>query len=80
MTTIAHTYRKAASARLVSPPDANALNRARRAFRRNLAEPGDCAGDNKLLLGLAIAFADVGLRAGWIPETQRVGVAIAELV
>ena len=76
---IAQLYRKAASAKLVGQPDANAIRRAQRAFKRNLAEPGDCAGDEKLLAGLAVAFADVGLRPGWIPETQRIGVDVAKL-
>ena len=58
----------------------NFLARARRAYKRNLADPGDCAGDEKLLAGLAVAQAHVGTRAGWIPETQRIGVAIVNLL
>lgn len=51
--------------------------RARRAFRKNLREPGDCGNDRALLLGLAIAQAKVGMGPGWIPETQRIGCLIA---
>jgi hypothetical protein len=62
-----------------SLPRQNALQRARRAYKRNLEDPGDCDGDIPLLAGLAIAQADVGMRPGWIPEVQRIGVAIAKL-
>ncbi len=51
--------------------------RARAAFLRNLAEPGDCANDSLLLAALAVAEAEVGMSPGWIPEVQRVGCAIA---
>lgn len=76
---IASLYRESAKAGLVYAPDKNALSRARRAFKRNLQEPGDCAGDVPLLAGLAIAQADIGMSPGWIPEVQRIGVAIAKL-
>ncbi len=72
-------YKASAKAGLVHTPDKNALQRARRAFKRNLQEPGDCEGDIPMLAGLAIAQAEVGLRPGWIPEVQRIGVAIAKL-
>lgn len=72
-------YRESAKAGLVHTPDSNALQRARRAYKRNLQEPGDCAGDIPMLAGLAIAQAEVGIRQGWIPEVQRIGVAIAKL-
>ena len=72
-------YRQSAKAGLVHTPDKNALQRARRAYKRNLQEPGDCQGDIPMLAGLAIAQAEVGLRPGWIPEVQRIGVAIAKL-
>ncbi len=54
------------------------LARARRALKRNLANPGDCAGDEKLLVSLAIAEAQVGRGQGWIPETQRIAILIAD--
>lgn len=54
--------------------------RARRAFARNLAEPGDCAGNLPLLAGLAVAEAEIGRVAGWIPEVQRIGCAIAKAI
>lgn len=60
--------------------DKNFKLRAARAFNRNLADPGDCAGDEKLLAGLAVAQAEIGIRTGWLPEVQRIGVAIAELI
>lgn len=75
---IPDVYNKAAILRLVSKPDINAIRRARRALRRNIFEPGDCAYDPALLIGLAIAFADIGYRPGWIPEVQRIGRAIAD--
>ena len=77
---IATIYRLAAQAGFVHPPDRNALQRARRALARNRAEPGDCAGDLPLLAGLAVAEAEVGRGAGWLPVVQRKGVAIAQLI
>ena len=56
----------------------NFQRRASRAYQKSLLEPGDSAGDQALLLGLAIAQAQVGIHAGWIPEVQKLGVAIAE--
>jgi hypothetical protein len=76
---ITDLYREAAQRGIVNYPDGNALARASRAYRKNLAEPGDCAGDEKLLAGLAIAEAEIGIRPGWLPECQRIGVAIAEI-
>ena len=58
----------------------NFRQRANRALKRNLQEPGDCAGDLPLLCGLAIAQAHVGIGPGWIPETQRIGCEIADLL
>lgn len=82
---ITSIYEKAHHAGLVVLPSndrlrANAIQRARRAYARNLADPGDCKRDGALLVGLAIAFAHVGFGAGWIPETQRIGVQIANLI
>lgn len=79
-TNIAGHYQFAAREKLVSVPDRNALARARRAYQKNLADPGDCAGDSALLIGLAIAQADLGIFPGWLPEVQRVGCAIARLL
>lgn len=76
---LASIYHASARAGLVHRPDRNALQRARRAYRKNLWEPGDCAGDVALLAGLAIAQAHVGVSPGWIPEVQRIGVAIAKI-
>jgi len=72
-------YRQASNAGHVRFPDRNALQRARRAYAKNLAEPGDCGNDDCLLAGLAIAQADVGVRPGWIPEVQRIGCNIATI-
>lgn len=54
------------------------IKRCRYHYLRNLADPGDCANDPKLLLGLAIAMAEIGY--GWIPEVQRRGCEIAKLI
>lgn len=51
--------------------------RAQRAFKRNLAEPGDCKGDYPLLAGLAIAEAIHGRKPGWIPLVQDLGCRLA---
>lgn len=56
----------------------NFLSRARRALKRNLAAPGDCAGDPALLIGLSLAEAEIGRGAGWIPVVQKLGCEIAE--
>ena len=76
---LAKLYHVSANAGLVSAPDKNALQRARRAFRKNIADPGDCRGDIPLLAGLAIAQAHIGVSPGWIPEVQRIGCLIAKL-
>lgn len=57
----------------------NWLQRARRHYEKAIQEPGDCAGDDKLLIGIALASAQIGVGAGWIPEVQKLGVQIAEL-
>lgn len=77
---LAQIYYKASECGLVRYPDRNALQRARRAFKRNQEEPGDCNGDLPLLMGLAIAQAEVGVGPGWIPEVQRIGCEIAKLI
>ena len=76
---VSKAYHLAADAKLVYRPDRAALARARRAYVRGLRDPGVCEGDFPLLLGLAIAEAQVGHNPGWIPETQRLGVEIARL-
>lgn len=78
--TITHVYRLAAQSKLVSVPDSNAIRRAQRAYRKNLENPGDCADLPKVLIGLAIAQADIGVRPGWIPQVQSVGCKIADLL
>jgi hypothetical protein len=55
------------------------LARANRALKRNLAEPGDCTGDMILLIGLALAEAELGRGTGWIPAVQMLGCKIAGL-
>lgn len=55
---------------------ANFLSRARNAFKRNLAEPGDCKGDLAMLAALSVAEAQCGRSAGWIPVVQRAAVEI----
>lgn len=60
--------------------DATFIARAKAAYRRNLENPGDCAGDKALLLGLSIAEAHIGTGPGWIPEVQRYGVNYAEIL
>lgn len=54
----------------------NFKRRARAALKRNLAEPGDRAGDLPMLAALAVAEAEVGRSAGWIPEVQRIACLI----
>lgn len=56
----------------------NFLSRTRKAIARNLAEPGDCANDLPLLIGLAIAQAEIGIRPGWIPAVQSLGCTLAD--
>lgn len=77
-TNISQLYKRAAASGLVHPSDANAIRRAQRAYRRNLQEPGDCAGDYEMLAALAVAQADIGIRPGWIPDTQMLAIAIAD--
>lgn len=55
----------------------NFLARARKALLRNLAELGDCSNDIPLLVGLAIAQAEIGVRPGWIPAVQALGCRLA---
>jgi hypothetical protein len=61
---------------LISTYDQNFKRRARAAFRRNLENPGDCATDLPMLAALAVAEAQVGRSAGWIPEVQRIAYLI----
>lgn len=56
----------------------NFLARTRKAVARNLAEPGDFANDIPLLVGLAIAQAEIGMRPGWIPDVQSLGCKLAD--
>ena len=56
------------------------VDRAQKAYRRNLRNPGDCEGDTAVLLGLSIAEAHIGTGPGWIPEVQLHGVAYAEIL
>lgn len=53
---------------------------SRRIYTRNQQDPGDCAGDEFLLLGLSLAEAHIGTGTGWIPEVQKVGVRYAEIL
>lgn len=58
----------------------NDVKRAERAYKRNLKNPGDCEGDDRLLFGLAVGESLIGQRAGWIPEVQRIGCSIADFM
>ncbi len=58
------------------PHVSNFKRRARAALLRNLAEPGDCANDLPMLAALAVAEAQIGRGAGWIPEVQRIAYLI----
>jgi hypothetical protein len=51
--------------------------RARRIYRKALADPGDLRGDDSALAGIAVAEALVGRGPGWIPEVQKIGMQIA---
>lgn len=62
--------------KLISSYGKNFKRRARAAFRRNLANPGDCQNDLPMLAALAVAEAEIGRHAGWIPEVQRIACAI----
>jgi hypothetical protein len=54
------------------------VRRAKNAYRRNRNNPGDCEGDEFLLLGLSIAEAHVG--TGPHPGVQKYGVHYAEIL
>lgn len=56
--------------------DRNTVRRARAAFRRNVANPGDCRGDTPMLAALAVAEAIHGRGAGWLPLVQATAVRI----
>jgi hypothetical protein len=60
--------------------DVEFVRRAKNAYRRNCNNPGDCADDKFLLLGLSIAEAHIGTGPGYIPEVQRYGVNYAEIL
>lgn len=60
--------------------DVNFHARVRYHWRKVQSDPGDLAGDNAALLGIAIATASVGIRPGWIPEVQRLGMAVAGIL
>lgn len=54
------------------------LARANRALKRCIADPGDCANDPQYLAALAVAEAQVGRSAGWIPEVQRLAALLCK--
>lgn len=56
------------------------IRKALTIYNRNCKDPGDCEGDDSLLLGLSIAEAHIGVRPGWIPEVQKIGVRYAEIL
>jgi len=56
------------------------IERAKLAYTRNKKNPGDCEGDDLLLVGLSIAEAHIGTGPGWIPEVQKYGVHYAEIL
>jgi hypothetical protein len=58
--------------------DVEFVRRAKNAYRRNRNNPGDCEGDEFLLLGLSIAEAHVG--TGPHPGVQKYGVHYAEIL
>jgi hypothetical protein len=60
--------------------DKDTLRRASAAYKRNQAEPGDCGEDISLLIGLAIAEAEIGVGPGWMPEVQKLGVYLAQIL
>lgn len=55
------------------------VRRAKAAYKRNLADPGDCKGMPDLLAALAIAEAHTGRGPGWIPFAQKIACELAEL-
>lgn len=73
-------YRLAVGRGLVGKPEDSRLRAAAHYYGRNRRNPGDCAGDDAMLLGLAIAEAHVGHGIGWIPEVQRIGAEIAKIL
>ena len=56
------------------------VGKAKRIYARNQEDPGDCEGDEFLLLGLSLAEAHIGTDPGWIPEVQKIGVRYAEIL
>jgi hypothetical protein len=56
------------------------VQRSQRIYIRNKKDPGDCEGDDLLLVGLSIAEAHIGTGPGWIPEVQKYGVHYAEIL
>lgn len=79
MTIVPKLYRAAHNAGLVPPPDRSIIRRSTFRYRSNQREPGDCAGDDPLLAGLAIAESVIGHGPGWIPAVQALGCKIAAL-
>jgi len=76
--TLAELTKAAQAAGLIGDVDGRTV--ARR-YRKYAADPGDCAGDEPLIMGLAIADAFIGTgHPGWIPVVQKTGCEIAELV
>jgi hypothetical protein len=63
---------------LIRIADDNMIRRARAAYKRNVAEPGDCKGDDKMLRALAVAEAHTGRGPGWIPVVQKMAVELAQ--
>jgi len=55
------------------------VRRAKAAYKRNLADPGDCKGMQDVLAGLAIAETYIGKGAGWIPAVQKLGYDLSDL-
>ena len=56
------------------------IRKAISAYDRNCKDPGDCDGDDLLLVGLSIAEVHIGTGPGWIPEVQKYGVHYAEIL
>ena len=74
LTTLIH---KSQSADLIGDIDIKAVHRK---YHKLLADPGDCAGDDALLKGMAIADTYVGTGyPGYIPVTQKLACEIADL-
>jgi len=69
---------KAQSAGLIGHVDHNAVQRK---YLKLLQNPGDCAGDEALIMGMAIADVYIGTGyPGYIPVTQKLACDIADLV